>query len=1330
MEFEFGVSSPVDAGSNVVGVSWTAPSPDTDGNWLVATSESRVGIYSAADRSLINCWFTRPGPYNRFTVPAVQNRISRKIYSVQNGNRLFAWHESDGSLETAARMKLRGDVHALRTSRKMKSLAVIFVDGSVAFVNDAMQQVTHAEAEDDGTVVTWARFSAIPGHSDRFVLLVLKQPPLPVSGAAPVTAAAPHLLVYTVAVSTKEVKDKTAAATAGTGASSSSGAGASAGAAGKGTPGAGPQSARKGSTSAAAAAAGEDSGAGAAAGRREVESIDLKLGARHVLAHPAGAAAAGAGARVTAIAQHKTLRALSLVWSSGHLQVLQFPLSSGPGGGFASAPVQTQVRHLRRLTHTGSLASEDTGNAGASGSFHCAAFALEPYCLVLAGVDSVTDGSASASASASSAGGAAASHRQRLGLSVWDIRYGVVLAAKDVMPHDGGEPEMPPALALTLPTSHNSGKSSSSAGAAASSSAAAVDAKKGSSSSVATASAPSRARSASAASSASSRTAGSDGAGAAGASTTSPLLAALRSPTVAGSLAASAQAVSARELTLDSVLGVMVSDDASYVATVSRRSVLISDVAARGSGGLISAVGRMRATAPFLHAAPAAAPASGSAASVAAAVPMPSLAACIDMATDAAGAGAGSKASSTGAGGASTGAGLALAASLGFGGSLTLAELRRAAIGGAGSSSSAAAGSNQFTLPAASRSAWRDAVSAAAATVAADVAAVQDATATPHADAVLAVAARHMPAAGSVRITGSAAAAAAVALPPAGLPPDLAAAIARRCIREMHAPLSTGAAAPAAASASASGSAATAPPTPGGKRKRPADTAGASAASSEGSASAGAGAGAGDAFGAFGVVRALRFLFRMGQPSPAPSQAPCLPPAAVAGRAVGGAAAVAALAASAGASGEPDVLRSLLACACTPMPRFKGASAASAAAATGAATAASGKKAPKAGGKAAPSSTSSTSSSSSAAAAAAPAGADLAVRRAAWDRRRAAALLLLGEGVQALPAVPEALLVDVFAAAVTRVPASVLAAAWGLLTAAAPASSAAASASSAAASSAGASSAASAVKRPRRASSTDAGSGAAGAADSASGAGAAASAAAEQAGSEPLEPASLFLTYLTACLVRSPRNDVFLETALARAPVGLAGTLLAVLSRLLTWHAATAPPPLPTVRSLQREAKVAAKAAAKASAAASSASGSGSGSASLVVPAPVRLLMPSLGQVLDWVRMVVDAHFPRLILAANAAGPAAAAALAAAASRRKGASGSAAAAGGADEEESALTPQQQLLRTLRDIASTVRTLATFGEAGAPVHGAILHLLNGGALPAPPPTEHFLELLDI
>ena len=94
---EFGPSSLVPCGNNIVGLSWTSQSAESEANLLLTTTESRVEVHAPDDRHATASWLTRPGSYNRFTVAAVQSCASRRLYCVQDHTRLFSWHEKDAS---------------------------------------------------------------------------------------------------------------------------------------------------------------------------------------------------------------------------------------------------------------------------------------------------------------------------------------------------------------------------------------------------------------------------------------------------------------------------------------------------------------------------------------------------------------------------------------------------------------------------------------------------------------------------------------------------------------------------------------------------------------------------------------------------------------------------------------------------------------------------------------------------------------------------------------------------------------------------------------------------------------------------------------------------------------------------------------------------------------------------------------------------------------------------------------------------------------------------------------------------------------------------------
>ena len=350
---EFGTSSRVDAGANVVGLSWTSPMAGSESNWLVCTTESRVSVHAAEDARLVNSWLTRPGSYNRFTVAAVQNRVSRRFYCVQNGNRLFSWSERDSSLETASKKKLPGEVYALRTSHKLPAIIAVLADGAICVYNEKLEDVVSVPTVQDGTVVTWTRFARIPGDDSRFVLLTLRQRPAltpapatlraPASAkkgsaaaAAPPPAAAstqPYMCVYTVVRSPSAAPNEADAPLA----------------------------------------------------------LHIKHVATRQLVPPAEALEHASGpdgpaVRITSLTLHKMLNALSVLWSTGHLQTLQF---AHHAHWYASAPRQTVIRHLARfLPSPPPSGSEQVTVDDVEGStgFQGASFALEPSCLVLAGI--------------------------------------------------------------------------------------------------------------------------------------------------------------------------------------------------------------------------------------------------------------------------------------------------------------------------------------------------------------------------------------------------------------------------------------------------------------------------------------------------------------------------------------------------------------------------------------------------------------------------------------------------------------------------------------------------------------------------------------------------------------------------------------------------------------------------------------------------------------------------------------------------------------------------------------------------------------------------------
>jgi hypothetical protein len=383
---ELGSSSRLSCGPGIVGVSWTSTSTALEADLLVTTTASQVQIHAADDKRVLSSWLTRPGATNRFTVPTVQHRLWRTLFAVQDGCKLFAWHEREPSLERAARARLRGEVFALRVSKHIPALVVVYADGSVGVHNERLEEVLVVPAAGDGGRATWARLTSLPGAAaGRCVLMVLTQGQAQAraggEGGGRKRASAPagappagaKLLVFALTVG---------AAPAGAAAPAP----APAPLAAPASPGAPPPSPAPPAPPPAPAYA-----------------LSLRHVATQALAPPAGAPP---GAGVAAVTLHKFLAQLGVVWSSGHWVTLQFPRGAQ---WYAAAPREALTRHLRAVVPGGG------GGGGGGGELRCAAFALDPSCVVLAGENG----------------------KGGVGMSVWDVRFGVLLGAT----HDvgGGE---------------------------------------------------------------------------------------------------------------------------------------------------------------------------------------------------------------------------------------------------------------------------------------------------------------------------------------------------------------------------------------------------------------------------------------------------------------------------------------------------------------------------------------------------------------------------------------------------------------------------------------------------------------------------------------------------------------------------------------------------------------------------------------------------------------------------------------------------------------------------------------------------------------------------
>jgi hypothetical protein len=119
----------------------------------------------------------------------------------------------------------------------------------------------------------------------------------------------------------------------------------------------------------------------------EIDSVSLQF--KHVatqLLQPPVAALSNDGhaaaVRISSITLHKMLCAVSLLWSTGHLQVLQFSHSAH---WYTSTPRQSSLRHLGRFFPSPYHVS-DSSESMSGDVFQGASFALEPSCLVLAGI--------------------------------------------------------------------------------------------------------------------------------------------------------------------------------------------------------------------------------------------------------------------------------------------------------------------------------------------------------------------------------------------------------------------------------------------------------------------------------------------------------------------------------------------------------------------------------------------------------------------------------------------------------------------------------------------------------------------------------------------------------------------------------------------------------------------------------------------------------------------------------------------------------------------------------------------------------------------------------
>ena len=380
---EFGAPSLVENCTNVVGLSWTTPQSGADA-WLITTSASEVAVHAASDGSRVKSWLTRPGPYNAWSVGAVQSPHTRKLFCVQNGNRLYAWNEGDVSLEKSVKVRLRGEVHSLHVALRLPLLLVAYTDGGVSALNESLEEVLWVPPPGDGSCVTWSRFARSASHEATFMLITLHQ--------KVGDGVVPYIKTYTVAPQEGGTPDS-------------------------------PQYVFKHAATTRLPHPGTDGAPPAAPTGTPAPVVGATpKGKRKRGGKEEEAYAAPRPPHVASCVLHKLLHALSLVWSDGTLVVLQFRHTAAWWTTTPSLTVRRQLARFLPVEAGGGDAQPPVDRA----PLHCASFALEPSCMVLAGSDALP-------------GSPSAPHT--LGLSVWDVRYGVVLASRAIEVGAGEEPE-------------------------------------------------------------------------------------------------------------------------------------------------------------------------------------------------------------------------------------------------------------------------------------------------------------------------------------------------------------------------------------------------------------------------------------------------------------------------------------------------------------------------------------------------------------------------------------------------------------------------------------------------------------------------------------------------------------------------------------------------------------------------------------------------------------------------------------------------------------------------------------------------------------------------
>ncbi|KAA0166980.1 hypothetical protein FNF27_07432 [Cafeteria roenbergensis] len=316
---------------------------------------------------------------------------SRRLWAVQDDRLLVTWAEEDASIDAANHARLPSSALSVLSSRFLDAVVVVHKNGSVGLYTaptssaSAPECLARTPARPDGRRLRWARLVALKGsETGTYLLIAVAQHPSSLAASADARGA--RLVVYRI------VSRRAAAARAEAG-----------------------RSAKDGAAPAAAAPGTLD--------------VSVELSADHDLPTPPGSQP---GAAVVTACLHKALLRLTVVWESGAVQSLAFPVRplwylARPEVAWTrllDAPQRAILRCTEGSDASATAASAAAASdAGADWPGAARAFAVEPGCLVL--VAAPKPSADAASAAAADAGKAAG-----LIVSVWDARHGIAVAQR------------------------------------------------------------------------------------------------------------------------------------------------------------------------------------------------------------------------------------------------------------------------------------------------------------------------------------------------------------------------------------------------------------------------------------------------------------------------------------------------------------------------------------------------------------------------------------------------------------------------------------------------------------------------------------------------------------------------------------------------------------------------------------------------------------------------------------------------------------------------------------------------------------------------------------